>query len=912
MSLTLRFQTRRALLQQMVPRYRGAPAAQKGALLDEIAATTGYARRYAMWLLNHAEEGQHPPGGPRRQRRYGPEVQDALFLAWHAANRICSKRLMPFLPTLIEALERHGHLQLTDTCRHQLLSMSAATADRLLRAGCGQGLRGKSTTRAGTLLKQQIPVRTFAQWNETQPGFLEADLVAHCGAQAEGRFLYTLTLTDMATAWTECLPLLSKCAEVVLFALQQARACFPFPILGLDTDNGSEFINESLLTNCERERITFTRGRECLKNDQCFVEQKNGAIVRQVIGYDRLEGECAYRQLGEVYQALRLYVNGFQPSMKLQTTQYDGRKVRRVYDAAKTPLQRLLLSKVLSASKEQEVLRVAQVLDPLRLFQHLQDLQQALFGSDTNTAPHAEGSSPVAVFPFCVERCLSGRAPAAVWILEESWLAQVLHERVPDPISPGQPEQETEHHVPATAAGAGCSSVTLAQQPEEKGSLPHQPTAEEATMRCVVAPSSCLPKGEQPQVSLAPTSSTRSRHTPSTLTIEQAIEDYLEDQRSHHRRPKTIEWHEHALGLFQRYLLGEHQCLLLGQITQAQVRGWLACLARTPSARGPLLQTSTVESYARSARALCQWLVHRKDLHVTPFAHLALPRLETRLLDPLTPQEWEQLLLACRSARKTVVLTERATARNRAILWLLFDTGMRVSEVCALRLSDVEREQGILRVRGKGSQERRLMLGHEGLRHLLAYLDDDRLREETCAGQSGASEDHLFLSQTGRPLTKNGLTLLFGRLRQRAGVTRKGISPSLLRESFARRYLQAGGEPQVLQELLGYADQAITTRYQRLSAQLLAGRQYKEASGDFLPQHRPGQPDEQQGEDAAARLLWKETLLTQPSPARVVGVHSSGGDMVSSQPDRVETAPKDRREREEVGLHRDVMGLADP
>ena len=184
MSLTLSFQTRWELLQQMVPRYRGASASQKGPLLDEIAATTGYSRRYAMWLLNHSQAGQHP-SGPQRQRRYGPEVQHALFLVWHAANRICSKRLMPFLPTLNESLEQHGHLQLSEVCRSQLLSMSAATADRLLRVSRTRGLRGMATTRAGTLLKQQIPIRTFAQWNGTQPGFLEADLVAHCGQQAE-------------------------------------------------------------------------------------------------------------------------------------------------------------------------------------------------------------------------------------------------------------------------------------------------------------------------------------------------------------------------------------------------------------------------------------------------------------------------------------------------------------------------------------------------------------------------------------------------------------------------------------------------------------------------------------------------------------------------------------------------------
>lgn len=235
MSLVLSFRTRRELLQHMVPQYRQASVSKKGELLNEIAAKTGYSRRYAMWLLNHFQVGQ--PTRRRRQRRYGPEVQHALFLVWHAANRICSKRLMPFLPTLIDALERHGPLLLTGECRSELLSMSAATADRLLRAFRTQGLRGLTTTHAGTLLKQQIPVRTYYQWNETQPGFLEADLVAHCGRDSEGSFLYTLTLTDLATGWTECLPLLSKSAEAVLCALQQVRASFPFPILGLDTDD---------------------------------------------------------------------------------------------------------------------------------------------------------------------------------------------------------------------------------------------------------------------------------------------------------------------------------------------------------------------------------------------------------------------------------------------------------------------------------------------------------------------------------------------------------------------------------------------------------------------------------------------------------------------------------------------------
>src|SRR5229473_6662388 len=162
-----------------------------------------------MWLLNHAKEGQTTPQRPR-PRHYGPEVQHDLFLVWHAANRICAKRLIPFLPTLLDALERHEHLHLTEDCRSQLLSMSAATADRLLRSQRRVGQRGLSTTRAGTLLKQRIPIRTFQEWKETQPGFLEADLVAHCGTDIEGGYVYTLTLTDVATGWTECLPLLHR------------------------------------------------------------------------------------------------------------------------------------------------------------------------------------------------------------------------------------------------------------------------------------------------------------------------------------------------------------------------------------------------------------------------------------------------------------------------------------------------------------------------------------------------------------------------------------------------------------------------------------------------------------------------------------------------------------------------------
>jgi hypothetical protein len=410
MEKSLSYQARRELLQQTASQYREASASQKRALLEAFIATTGYVHKYARWLLNHAEEMQQTLQRPR-PRQYGPEVQHALFLVWHAANRICTKRLMPFLPTFIDTLERHEHLHLTEECRRKLLSMSPATADRLLRSQRTLGQCGLSTTRAGTLLNQQIPIRTFQEWKETQPGFLEADLVAHCGGDIEGGYLYTLTLTDVAAGWTECLPLLYRSQETVLAAIQRARTLFPFPILGIDTDNGGEFINEVLIAYCEQAQISFTRGRPYLKNDQCFVEQKNGAIVRQVVGYDRLVGEHAYRQLTELYRALRLYVNCFQPSMKLLSKQREGKKVRYVYDPAKTPLQRLLLSDILPAQKQQELLEVAHALDPICLFEQLEQLQQAVFRCATSASPLVSyiPSAPIRV--FSMENCTAGNVP---------------------------------------------------------------------------------------------------------------------------------------------------------------------------------------------------------------------------------------------------------------------------------------------------------------------------------------------------------------------------------------------------------------------------------------------------------------------------------------------------------------------
>lgn len=404
----LSFRSKRELLLQIAPRYKEASLALKTVILDEFVAATGYARKYAIRLLSQPVAPKLTIERPRPPH-YGPEVQQALHLAWTAANHICAKRLIPFLPTLVESLERHGHLHLSEEHRSQFLAMSPATADRILKPYRKHEGHGISTTRSGTLLKKQIPIRTFNDWNESKPGFMEADLVAHCGTNTEGSFLYTLTLTDIATGWTECLPLLNRGREAVVAALKRAQLLLPFPLLGIDTDNGAEFINMELLAFCEQEHITFTRGRPRRSNDQCYVEQKNGQIVRQVVGYDRFVGEFAYRQLTELYRALRVYVNCFQPSMKLQTKEREGSKVRRTYDQAQTPMQRLLASGVLPVAKQQELLRIAQALDPMRLLTQLEHLQKALW---QHAVPSAEASAPSAApLQFSVQAVTDEKVP---------------------------------------------------------------------------------------------------------------------------------------------------------------------------------------------------------------------------------------------------------------------------------------------------------------------------------------------------------------------------------------------------------------------------------------------------------------------------------------------------------------------
>lgn len=379
-------QARRELTASIWTRYQKATRSQKAAILDEFVAATGYSRKYAITLLGkpHPPCRSKTPAKRCRKRHYGPDVERALLVLWKATDSLCSKRLVPFLPALIETLERHGAVTLSPITKEKLLRLSAATCDRLLaKERSGAPRRGLCTTKPGTLLKQQIPVRTYADWNEGQPGFVEVDLVAHCGESSAGEYLYSLTLTDICTGWTECVALPNRGQVATCAAIERARQRLPFALRGLDSDNGSEFLNAHLLSYCQAQQITFTRCRPYHKNDQCHVEQKNWAVVRRWCGYRRLEGEAALGRMERLYALLHLYLNFFQPSVKLVGKERAGAKVKKRYDAAQTPHQRVQLWAGFSEASRATLQEQYELLNPVELLGRLYVLQERLANSAT-------------------------------------------------------------------------------------------------------------------------------------------------------------------------------------------------------------------------------------------------------------------------------------------------------------------------------------------------------------------------------------------------------------------------------------------------------------------------------------------------------------------------------------------------
>lgn len=390
---------RRAVTKQMLSRYEKASKAGKGQILDELCALTGWTRRHARRALQRVGSVAVKRPRPPRTRIYDDEVLRALRKVWSLAGGPCGKRLAPFLPALVAALERHGELVLKPPVREKLIHMSAATIDRALKSERARlQVRGRHGTKPGTLLRQQIPIRTFAEWSEDRPGFCEVDLVAHSGERAAGDFCQTLDFTDVCSGWTEMRAVLNKAQRWVHEAIDTIANRLPFPLQGIDSDNGSEFINDELNRYCIQRKITFTRTRPYRKNDNCYVEQKNWTHVRQMVGYHRYEGAADVKLLNELYDVLRLWFNFFNPQQKLVSKTRSGARVTRRYDTAATPHQRLLASPHLDRAAKQRLTREHDALNPAELSRQIGRLQKDLTrrAARQRSAPKPKkGGSPV-------------------------------------------------------------------------------------------------------------------------------------------------------------------------------------------------------------------------------------------------------------------------------------------------------------------------------------------------------------------------------------------------------------------------------------------------------------------------------------------------------------------------------------
>jgi len=369
---------RREIKVAVVERYRVAGRAEKGRILDELCKVTGWHRKHAVRSL-----ANRPTAGPEAPRQrtsiYDVVVKDALTALWEASDRICGKRLKVMIPTLLPALERHGRLKLGATDRTLVLAISAATIDRLL-ADTKIAAAGGKRRRVGfySAIRREVPIRTFNDWADPPPGFCEIDMVAHGGTSVAGSFIQTLTMVDVATGWTECLPLVSREGSLVVEAIKRAQSLFPWIILGADFDNDSAFMNDTVVPWCRAQKIEVTRSRAYKKNDQAFVEQKNGAVVRRLMGYGRFDGIETAQVMARLYAAARLHVNFFQPSFKLKEKRREGAKVIKRYHAPATPYERALAHPKVPRKIKQRLRAQYRTLDPVVLLSEIRAAQEEL------------------------------------------------------------------------------------------------------------------------------------------------------------------------------------------------------------------------------------------------------------------------------------------------------------------------------------------------------------------------------------------------------------------------------------------------------------------------------------------------------------------------------------------------------
>jgi hypothetical protein len=389
MRLTMR--EKRSVTAIVASRYRKATKKEKYIILGEFTQLNGYNRCYAAFLLrehgkrlrvntNTVLVGDFRKRIKRNKPRiYDDKVESALKKIWFLMDCICGKRLAPMLGELIGVLERFGEIELESEVKEKLLNVSPATIDRLLvEERKKQTLRARSKTKPGTLLKHHIPIRTFSEWDEQKPGFVEMDLVGHDGGDVSGDYIQTLDITDVCTGWTETQAVKNRAQVWVFEALKQIRECLPFKLLGIDSDNGGEFINDQLYRYCQKEQITFTRGRPYRKNDSCYVEQKNYSVVRRAVGYLRYETEEQLEVINELYGYLRVYTNYFQPVMKLIEKTRVGSRVRKKYDKSKTPYHRVIESSHVEEEEEKALSKEYAKLNPAELKRQITRLQNKL------------------------------------------------------------------------------------------------------------------------------------------------------------------------------------------------------------------------------------------------------------------------------------------------------------------------------------------------------------------------------------------------------------------------------------------------------------------------------------------------------------------------------------------------------
>jgi hypothetical protein len=371
---------RKEIIGALRTRYQQATKEEKGMILGEFTAVTGFHRKHAIRLLNAAAETLVKKGienSMPNQRIYDQAVKATLIVLWEAADRICGKRLKAAIPTLMGAMERHGHLRLDPEIRQKVMAVSAATIDRVLipvrqTAGSRRRRHGKKK------VSKEIPIKTFSDWKDPAPGFLEIDFVVHGGGSMSGEYLHSFVVTDVCSGWVEAAPLLAREQKLVIEGINVIRGQLPVPVRGIDSDNDGAFINETLTSYCQEAGICFTRSRPHHKNDQAWIEQKNGAVIRKMVGHERLSGIVAGQALAQLLQAVRLYVNYFQPSFKLRERVREGSKVKKLYYPPATPCDRLLAHPEVEATTKEKLRSQREGLDPLELLQRIRQGQSAL------------------------------------------------------------------------------------------------------------------------------------------------------------------------------------------------------------------------------------------------------------------------------------------------------------------------------------------------------------------------------------------------------------------------------------------------------------------------------------------------------------------------------------------------------